>query len=128
MRNRYNCLLAYKHTKLCNVLFTVEFKPQDEKEPQFALSPADPGLVNTEIGLKGTGGIEKWFWNIRMKGGVAPCVPGKALAFLAGDPLPFESGEPYWYSCKPKRPNAYALNANAGRLLWEASERLCMIE
>jgi NAD(P)-dependent dehydrogenase (short-subunit alcohol dehydrogenase family) len=51
----YIGLLAYKHSKLCNVLFTNEFNRRvDGKIMAFAV---DPGLVNTSIASKGSNGI-----------------------------------------------------------------------
>lgn len=128
MRKRYNCLQAYKRVKLCNVLFTVELNRRLGANSSVRAFAADPGLVKTQIGLKGTGGMVKWFWKMRMSGGVEPCVPGRALAFLATDPKAFDNRAPYWYNGKPKNPNRYALDENAGTMLWEASQRLCMIK
>lgn len=127
MLKHYNCLKVYKRVKLCNVLFTIELNRRLGENSAIRAFAADPGLVKTEIGLKGTGGIEKWFWKMRMKGGVLPCVPGRALAFLATDQKAFESNAPYWYNCRIKNPSRFALEKDAGTMLWEASERLCMI-
>jgi NAD(P)-dependent dehydrogenase (short-subunit alcohol dehydrogenase family) len=81
MRRHYGALKAYKQSKLCNVLFTHELT---RKSPSKLLAFAiDPGLVNTDIGEKGTSGIVNWFWKIRRKGGTAPEVPAETYYFLS---------------------------------------------
>lgn len=128
MRRRYSCLGQYKRVKLCNVLFTAELNRRLGAGSHIRAFAADPGLVRTEIGLKGTCGIEKLVWKYRMKGGADPSVPGGAIAWLAAEPSLSCSHDIYWYDRKPKRPSAYALREDAAKLLWEASERLCRIE
>jgi len=127
MRRRYTCLGQYKRVKLCNVLFTAELNRRLGPGSTVRAFAADPGLVNTEIGLKCTSGVEKLVWKYRMKRGVAPSVPAAAIARLATDPALSASNEIYWYNGSPKRPNPYALREDAARLLWEASERYCRI-
>jgi retinol dehydrogenase 12 len=128
IRRRYSCLGQYKRVKLCNVLFTAELNRRLGAGSSVKAFAADPGLVNTEIGLKWTSGIEKFVWKLRMKSGADPSVPGEAIAWLATEPSISASEEIYWYNRNPKRPNPYALRQDAAKLLWEASERLCRIE
>lgn len=125
MRRHYSCLGQYKRVKLCNVLFSAEFNRRIGDGSAVRAFAIDPGLVNTDIGLKGTSGIEKLVWKLRMRGGTAPDVPARCILFLATNPDLSRSGEVYWRDCKPKQPNPYALREDAGRLLWEASERFC---
>jgi NAD(P)-dependent dehydrogenase (short-subunit alcohol dehydrogenase family) len=128
MRRRYGCLGQYKRVKLCNVLFTAELNRRIGAGSNIRAFAADPGLVNTEIGLKGTSGIEKFVWKRRMKGGADPAVPGGAIAWLATEPSLSLKRDIYWYNRTPKRPNSYALREDVAKMLWEASERLCRIE
>lgn len=127
MRRRYRCLSQYKRVKLCNILFTAELNRRfGEGGPLLAFA-ADPGLVRTEIGLKGTAGIERLVWKLRMRSGVDPSVPAEEIAFLATDGSLSGRREPYWFQKKPKAPSPYALREDAARLLWNASARLCGI-
>lgn len=125
-RRRYSLLGAYKRTKLCNVLFAAELNRRlGGAVRAFA---ADPGLVRTDIGLKGTAGLERLVWRLRMGSGVDPSMPGEAIAWLAADEQPLRSGALYWYVKKPVKPSAYALREDSATLLWETSERLCAVE
>ena len=119
MHRHYNCLGQYKRVKLCNVLFTAELNRRLAGNSTMRAFAADPGLVNTEIGLKGTSGVEKLVWKLRMKSGVDPSLPAGAIAWLATEPSLSESEELYWYNKKSKRPNPYALREDAAKLLWD---------
>jgi NAD(P)-dependent dehydrogenase (short-subunit alcohol dehydrogenase family) len=124
MRKNYTCLGQYKRVKLMNVLFTAELNRRlgGGTLRAFAL---EPGLIKTEIGLKGTLGIEHMFWKLWMKGGAAPEKPAACILHLATDACVAQSGEIYWRDGKPKQPDAYALREDTARQLWEASERFC---
>lgn len=129
LRKHYNCLLAYKQTKLANVLFATELnrrlKAAGSRVLAFAL---DPGLVNTDIGLKGTGGIVKKVWQLRSKGGTPVEQPAHAIAYLVTKLSPRQSGEVYWKDCVPMKPSSYSQQEDAATRLWELSERMCGIE
>ncbi len=127
MRRHYSCLMQYKRVKLCNVLFTAELNRRLGGGSTVRAFALDPGLVKTDIGLKGTSGIEKFFWKYRMRGGTAPEVPAACALFLATNPVLSGSGEIYWRDCMPRHPNSYALREDVAKLLWEVSERFCRI-
>ncbi len=117
-------LWAYKVSKLCNVLFSIEFnRLQHGKFPRALV--ADPGLVNTEIGLKDTGGLARWVWRSRKKLGVSPEVPAKTILFMANEPSVLSSPDIYWYLCKPKKPSRASMDSQLARRLWIESCNLC---
>lgn len=123
MRRRYSCLAAYKQSKLCNVLFTAELA---RRAAGILTSYAiDPGLVNTDIGLKGTGGIERLFWSLRQRRGDAPTVPAGYMAKIADDPEYAGRTGLYWKNGAPRTPSRAARDPDEARRLWELSERLC---
>jgi len=124
-RHAYNCLAAYKQSKLANVLFTAEFNRRIGSRTRICAYAADPGLVNTQIGLKGTGGLVRWVWDRRRGHGVSPAQGAETAVFLASDPEVALSRGFYWKDCEPKMPSRYARNAAHAARLWALSERLC---
>lgn len=124
-RKRYNCLAAYKQSKLANVLFTAELNRRLGEQTRVRAYAADPGLVNTEIGLKGTSGIEHLVWQMRRNGGVTPEQGAETVIFLATDPSVEASQAIYWKGCRPARPSSTARRPDEAARLWALSERLC---
>ncbi len=127
LSKNYNCLLAYKQSKLANVLFTAEFNRRMGSDSSVRAYAVDPGLVHTDIGLKGTGGIVQWVWERRSNGGVSPEQGAETAIFLASAPTLEDPKAIYWKDCQPKRPSRYALRKPEAARLWELSERLCGI-
>jgi NAD(P)-dependent dehydrogenase (short-subunit alcohol dehydrogenase family) len=126
-RRHYNCLLAYKQSKLANVLFTLELNRRLGDESRVRAYAADPGLVNTEIGLKGTSGIAYWAWEKRRAHGVSPEQGAATLLFLATHPSVGDARASYWKDCRPVQPSQFARRPEEAARLWELSERLCGI-
>ncbi len=124
-RQRYNCLKAYKQSKLANVLFTAELNRRLGPESRVRGYVADPGLVDTQIGFKGTGGLVRWVWDRRRSGGASPEEGAKTVIYLAADPAILESEALYWKACRPKRASRYARDPVHADRLWELSARLC---
>ncbi|MBN1311451.1 MAG: SDR family oxidoreductase [Anaerolineae bacterium] len=124
-RRRYSCLAAYKQSKLANVLFTAELNRRLGEGAHVRAYAVDPGLVNTEIGLKGTGGIERWVWQWRQGGGVSPAQGAATVIFLASEPLLEHPDEIYWKDCRPVQPSRYVRRPEEAARLWSLSERLC---
>jgi hypothetical protein len=79
---------------------------------------ADPGLVNTEIGLKSNSFIARWAWGIRRRGGISADESAKGIVYLATAPELQEAQEIYWKHSKPKSPSKYALDPEAAAALW----------
>jgi NAD(P)-dependent dehydrogenase (short-subunit alcohol dehydrogenase family) len=126
LRKHYNPLRAYKQTKLANVLFTAELDRQlaDSTVRAFA---ADPGLVNTGIGLKSNSFLARWIWNIRRRGGIPAEESAEGIIYLATEPGIQNSAQIYWKHGKPKSPSPYALDPQAARRLWSISAQMCGI-
>ncbi|GAB4472300.1 MAG: SDR family oxidoreductase [Anaerolineae bacterium] len=124
-RRHYSCLMAYKQSKLANVLFTAELNRRLGPASRVRAYAADPGLVNTEIGLKGTGGLEQWVWERRRAGGASPEQGAATVIFLAVDPSVEGTRHIYWKDCRPVRPSRQALSPAEAARLWALSERLC---
>jgi NAD(P)-dependent dehydrogenase (short-subunit alcohol dehydrogenase family) len=128
LRKHYNCLWAYKQSKLANVLFATEMNRRHKRNGSSIRAFAvDPGLVNTDIGLKGTSGFVSGFWKMRSRGGTEPEKPADTIAYLASDTFPRQSDEVYWKDSTPLKPSKYSQREDAGERLWELSERMCGI-
>jgi NAD(P)-dependent dehydrogenase (short-subunit alcohol dehydrogenase family) len=129
LRKHYNCLLAYKQTKLANVMFVTELNRRLAKAGGKVRAYAvDPGLVNTDIGLKGTGGLVKKVWEIRSRGGTPVEQPARSISYIASDPAARETEGVYWKDCVPLKPSRYSQLEEEGSRLWELSERMCGIK
>jgi NAD(P)-dependent dehydrogenase (short-subunit alcohol dehydrogenase family) len=120
----FNSLWAYKVSKLCNVLFSVELNNRQQGRAPHAFA-VDPGLVNTDIGLKGTGSLVSFAWRCRQKAGVDPAVPAATILFVAANPEVLNSNAVYWYLSAPKQPSRTALDSSLAHQLWDESCRLC---
>jgi NAD(P)-dependent dehydrogenase (short-subunit alcohol dehydrogenase family) len=127
LRRRYNCLLAYKQTKLCNVLFTAELRRRLGAGANVAAFAADPGLVVTEMGFKHTPPLARWIWDRRRRGGIPAEESARGVVFLAVEPSIQGSVDIYWKHGQPKPPDRYALDEDAARRLWELSSQMCGI-
>ena len=124
-RQHYNCLVAYKQSKLANVLFIAELNRRLGDQSSIRAYAVDPGLVNTEIGLKGTSGIENLVWQFRRSGGVTPEQGADTVVYLAGEPDIPASHRIYWKERTPLAPSNIALDEAEAARLWSLSERLC---
>ncbi len=123
LRHGYNPLTAYKQSKLCNILFA---KGLNDRYAASGIRAyvVDPGLVNTDIGNKKTGGLVNFIWALRKRHGVSPTVPAKTYAFLCEQEVAPKGL--YYYLCKENTYSKQVTSENADRL-FTLSERLCGI-
>lgn len=128
LRRHYNALRAYSQTKLANVLFTVELDRRLRKDSRVRAFAADPGLVNTEIGLKSNSFLARWAWDIRRRGGITPAESARGIVFLATEPSIQEANDLYWKHGKPKPADPNGLNVEAASHLWKLSARMCGLD
>ncbi|MBN1264721.1 MAG: SDR family NAD(P)-dependent oxidoreductase [Anaerolineales bacterium] len=127
LRHRYNTLRAYKQSKLANVLFSMELNRRFADESSICAFAIDPGLVNTNIGMKGTSGFVHWFWDRRRRKGAPPSEPAKTIVHVALDPEIQASQGVYWKECRPVPPARSARKEEDAARLWQLSQRLCGI-
>jgi NAD(P)-dependent dehydrogenase (short-subunit alcohol dehydrogenase family) len=140
LRRHYNGLRAYANTKLANVLFALEFNRRMAPGSHLRAFAADPGLVKTDIGLKGTPALVRWAWQWRRRGGVSPQKSAAGIVFLLSEPSlnggsspngknsPQDSAGVYWKDGQPKQASRFALDEQAAARLWRQSERMCGID
>ena len=139
-RRRYNGLRAYENTKLANVLFTLEFNRRVGSTSPIRAFAADPGLVKTDIGLKGTPALVRTVWQWRRRGGVSPQKSAAGIVLLLGDlashgetlppgtSMPQDWSAVYWKDGYPQAASPLALDEQAAERLWRQSEQMCGIE
>ncbi len=127
MRRFYTFILAYKQSKLANVLFTLGLNHRLANSPNVRAYAIDPGLVNTSIGLKNNPAIIRWGWSIRRKKGANPSDAAKTLVHVASSPKLNPPDGIYWKNCRSIPPSPYAQRLDVVDRLWELSERLCGI-
>lgn len=77
---RYRPLMAYKQSKLCNMLFAFGLNDRYAASGLRAYG-IDPGLVHTEIGCKNTGGLVRMVWGCRKS---RACCPQSQRRFMQG--------------------------------------------
>jgi NAD(P)-dependent dehydrogenase (short-subunit alcohol dehydrogenase family) len=128
LRHHYNALRAYGQTKLANVLFTVELDRRLRTDSNVRAFAADPGLVNTEIGLKSNSFLARWAWDVRRRGGITPAESARGIVFLATEPSIQSVPDLYWKHGKPKAADPNGLNPEAASHLWKLSARMCGLE
>ncbi len=121
---RYRPLMAYKQSKLCNMLFAMGFNDRFADQSLCAYG-VDPGLVRTDIGNKKTGGIVDFVWKRRKKHGVDPSVPAQIYVDLLKQET--RAGGLY-YSIKGRMPYSREVTRRNADRLFELSEKLCKIK
>lgn len=127
LRRSYNGLRAYEQTKLANVLFTAELNRRLGSRLNVRAFAADPGLVKTDIGLKGTPALVRWIWGLRRSGGISAAESARGIVYLLTDPTVEDSAALYWKHGAPKAPSKYSQDREAARRLWEISEAMCSV-
>jgi NAD(P)-dependent dehydrogenase (short-subunit alcohol dehydrogenase family) len=140
LRRHYNGLRAYENTKLANVLFTLEFNRRVGPTSPIRAFAADPGLVKTDIGLKGTPALVRKVWQWRRRGGVSPEKSAAGIVLLLGDLSPHGEYSAQggltprdwpavcWKDGRPQPASPLAMDRQAAARLWRHSERMCGIE
>lgn len=119
----YFGLNAYKVSKLCNILFSLQLNQNNDWNFPRAFA-VDPGLVNTDIGMKDTGALASLVWRSRKNLGVSAEVPSRTILYLADNPNSLRSREVYWHDCLPKQPARNALDLKLAERLWIESCKL----
>jgi NAD(P)-dependent dehydrogenase (short-subunit alcohol dehydrogenase family) len=125
LRRHYNGLSAYGVTKLANILFTLELNRRLGEGSNVHAFALDPGLVKTDIGMKGTPALAGWIWKIRRSGGTSPVAPARSIFYLLTDPSIQTSPQVYWKDSHPKKASRAALDAQSASRLWALSEKMC---
>lgn len=121
----YNVLKSYSRSKLYNVLFVKAFA---RKYPDVKIYAIDPGLVNTEIGMKKTSGLVNWIWNQRRKRGTDAYFPAKFMIDVGLSPEYLELSGSYIKEGKPIPSSKRSMNIEDQEKMWTYSESLLHIK
>jgi NAD(P)-dependent dehydrogenase (short-subunit alcohol dehydrogenase family) len=125
MRRGYNGLKAYDQSKLATVLFTTELARRLGAGSPVSAYAVDPGLVKTDIGMKGNGRLVQMVWKIRTRKGISPLDAARSLAYCATDQGAAGRTGHYWKEGTVLQPSERALDEEAARRLWRMGEELC---
>ncbi len=125
LRRHYNGLQAYGNTKLANILFTREMNRRLGEESTVRAFAADPGLVKTDIGMKGTPGIVSWVWKLRRSGGITAAEAARGICYLLTEPSIQDVPSSYWKHGQPKAASHEAQNCLNAARLWKISSQMC---
>lgn len=126
-RRHYSAWRAYGRSKLANVLFTLELNRRLGEDSTVQAFAADPGLVNTGIGAKGTPFWMGWGWRLWSAHGKTPEETAKGIVRLFLDPSTQSGAGIYWKHGLPVDPDPAALDEGSARRLWEISEQMCAL-
>lgn len=122
-QKHYRPLLAYKQSKLCNMLtaYLLNRRYGEEGIHSYGI---DPGLVRTDIGNKDTGWPVDFVWSLRKAKGEDPKVPALIyLKLLETQPAPRE----LYYGLNKSHPYSRQVNEDNAERLFKFSEQLCGI-
>ncbi len=125
LRPLYNGLAAYGQSKLAEVIFSYELARRSVGRNAISVYAVDPGLVSTEIGLKGTGPLVRTIWRLRTRRALTPAAAAEPIVRLAVDEAYAGKSGLYWYAGHPAPSSKRSCAPEAGPRLWELSEQLC---
>jgi NAD(P)-dependent dehydrogenase (short-subunit alcohol dehydrogenase family) len=125
LRRGFSGLKAYDQSKLATVLFVRELARRLGPASPVSAYAVDPGLVRTDIGLKGTRPLVRLVWRLRSGRGIDPAMAAESVAWCAVSEEAAGSTGLYWKERRPVEPSARARDDAAARRLWEESEALC---
>jgi NAD(P)-dependent dehydrogenase (short-subunit alcohol dehydrogenase family) len=121
----YNILKAYKRSKLYNVFFVKGFAYKMKKIPIFAI---DPGLVNTNIGMKGTNKLAQFFWKKHAAKGTDIYYPAKFMMDIALKPEYKELSGHYFLEGKAVQSNPITYRLDHIEHVWQESLKYAHID
>jgi retinol dehydrogenase-12 len=124
-RRFYNGLAAYEQSKLAVLMTGIELARRLGPGSTIDTFAADPGLVRTEIGRKDGSTIVRWVWGMRAGRGIEAREAAASVAWLAADPSIVGWTGRYWKERRVVPSSRSSTDPDAGRRLWELSERLC---
>ncbi|MDH3651741.1 MAG: SDR family oxidoreductase [Saprospiraceae bacterium] len=124
LESHYHGLRSYAQSKLANLLFTYELDRR-KPGPNVVVNCVQPGLVQTDIGLKHTRWLHRVAWKFRRRSGVTPDEGARTQVYLATSPEVKGVSGKYWDNRSPKSSSGRSYDEAAASQLWEISKELC---
>ena len=122
MGKSYSGFRAYGRSKLCNIFFTRELARRLADSGVTANS-LHPGFVDTRIGDQ-NGGFGARVFGVLKKFALSPEKGAETIVYLASSSVPAVVSGAYFCKCQVYEPSKEAQDDDAGRRLWQESERL----
>jgi NAD(P)-dependent dehydrogenase (short-subunit alcohol dehydrogenase family) len=121
----YNIIKAYGQSKLANVFFTQAMSKR-VKDLGVTVNCLHPGVVQTNIGNKGTGWLSSFVWNLMANiRGISVGEGAITSIYLASSPEVKGITGAYFDKCKAVEPNKVCKNIDLESALWEKTAALC---
>jgi retinol dehydrogenase-12 len=127
LRRGYNGLKAYDQSKLATVLFTRELARRLGPHSSISAYAVDPGLVKTDIGLKGNNALVRLAWKARTRNGIPASRAASSVAWCATNPSADGITGCYWKESQVRESSGRSLDLNDARRLWELAETLSSV-
>lgn len=126
LADNYHGLRSYAQSKLANVLYCYEYERRRPNPDYPAVFCVQPGLVQTDIGLKGNTWLHRLAWRVRrqMSGNKTPLEGAATSIFLATDPDVTAHSGRYWDDKQTKKSYSSSYDRDEARILWELSREM----
>ena len=123
MTTNYNGWIAYKKSKLCNILFTKKLSELTNRN-KITVNCLHPGFVKTQFG-KNNSGLASLAIKFLMNFFAISVEEGaETIVFLATDKNIRNITGKYFYQSKIKEPSIFAQSPKDADLLWDISLRI----
>ena len=119
---RYDRWLAYKRSKLANIMFTYELARRLEGQAITA-NCLHPGFVATDIGAR-HGFVPSFLWSLGKLYAIKPEEGAKTSVFLASSPEVEGVSGQYFTKCRAKPSSNVSYDREAAVRLWDVSANL----
>ena len=119
---RYDRWLAYKRSKLANLMFTYELSRRLAGRG-VTVNALHPGFVATDIGVR-HGFVPRLLWSLGKLAAVSPEKGAATSIYLASAPEIAEVSGQYFIDCRPARSSAASHDREAAQRLWDISANL----
>lgn len=123
---RYDRWLAYKRSKLANIMFSYEMARRIDGSG-VSVNALHPGFVATDIGVR-HGFVPGILWWIGKLTAISPEEGAKTTIYLASSPEVANSTGHYFSHCRPKRSSDASYDRAASERLWDVSANLTRLD
>lgn len=123
---RYDRWLAYKRSKLANIMFTYEMARRIDGRG-VSVNALHPGFVATDIGVR-HGFVPGVLWWIGKLSAISPEEGAKTTIYLSSSPEVAQVSGQYFSRSRPKRSSDASYDRAASERLWDVSVNLSRLD